>query len=133
MNQMDERWLSLVVIDPFAPGMIQSSFGDFCPPAFVQYILRGLWKDLCTVWHTWCGAEMLSVWINLFQYAARFHSSGPHWPDVGWGEKMHYCFWLKITYFSRQFTQACSAWSGYACVCISMSVRLCCIIYSSLI
>lgn len=35
MNQMDERGLSLAVIDPFAPGMIQDSFGDFfSPPLF---------------------------------------------------------------------------------------------------
>lgn len=30
MNQTDEPGLSLAVIDPFAPGMIQISFGHFC-------------------------------------------------------------------------------------------------------
>ena len=58
MNQMDERGLSLAVIDPCAPGMIQDSFGDFFPPPFVQYILKGFQKTLAhTVWHTWCGAD----------------------------------------------------------------------------
>ncbi len=48
MNQMDERGLSLAVIDPFAPGMIQYSFGDFPPPhlPFVQYIFKGFQKTL---------------------------------------------------------------------------------------
>ncbi len=32
MNQMDERGLSLAVIDPLASGMIQDSFGDFFLP-----------------------------------------------------------------------------------------------------
>lgn len=32
MNQMDERGLSLAVIDPFAPGMIQDSFGETPSP-----------------------------------------------------------------------------------------------------
>lgn len=32
MNQMDERGLSLPVIDPAASGLIQGSFGD--PPLF---------------------------------------------------------------------------------------------------
>lgn len=34
MNQMDERQLSLALIDPFAPGMIQNSFRHFCPSLF---------------------------------------------------------------------------------------------------
>ena len=47
MNQMDERGLSLAVIDPFAPGMIQNSFGHFCPSLFD--IPSEALKDLCTV------------------------------------------------------------------------------------
>lgn len=45
MNQMDEQGFSLAVIDPFAPGMIQTSFGDFFH-LFVQYILKGFEKTL---------------------------------------------------------------------------------------
>lgn len=52
MNQMDERELSLAVIDPFAPGMIQNSFGDFFPLLFVRYILKGFQKDSHTQFGT---------------------------------------------------------------------------------
>ena len=46
MNQMDERGLSLAVIDPLAPGMIHTSFEDFPPLAFVRYLLKEFEKTL---------------------------------------------------------------------------------------
>lgn len=47
MNQVDERGLSLAVIDPFAPGLIQGSFGDpLFFPLIVRYILKGFQKTL---------------------------------------------------------------------------------------
>lgn len=56
MNQMDEREeLSLVVIDPFAPGMIQNSFGHFSPHLLFNTPL----KALKTVWPTWCEADRM--------------------------------------------------------------------------
>lgn len=61
MNQMDERGLSLAVIDPFALGMIQDSFGDlfflFLPPLLFDTSLKALKRLSHTVWHTWCGAD----------------------------------------------------------------------------
>lgn len=60
MNQMDERGLSLAVIDPFAPGMIQDSFGETPPPPshVVRYILAGFQRTLA---HTLAslGAELM--------------------------------------------------------------------------
>lgn len=57
MNQMDERGLSLAVIDPFAPGMIQYSFGDSPPPPPLFNTSLKAFKRLShTVWD-----EMLSV------------------------------------------------------------------------
>lgn len=59
MNQMDERGLSLAVIDPFAPGMIQDSFGDFPPPPLLLFntSLKAFKRLSITVWHTWHGAD----------------------------------------------------------------------------
>lgn len=57
MNQMDERGLSPALIDPFASGMIQGSFGD-PPPLVVRYILKGVQRALAhSVWHTWRRAD----------------------------------------------------------------------------
>lgn len=53
MNQMDERGLSLAVIDPFAPGLIQDSFGDFFPPLLFDTSLKAFKRLSHTVWHTW--------------------------------------------------------------------------------
>lgn len=53
MNQMDERELSLAVIDPVAPGMIQNSFGHSSThphPPFVQYTLKGF-ENTCSLAH----------------------------------------------------------------------------------
>lgn len=51
MNQMDERGLSLALIDPLASGMIQGSFGDTPPPPLLLFdtslkAFKGLWRSL---------------------------------------------------------------------------------------
>lgn len=54
---MDERGLSLAVIDPFALGMIQVSFEDFFFLPLFNTSLKALKRLSHTVQHTWCGAD----------------------------------------------------------------------------
>lgn len=51
MNQTDEPGLSLAVIDPFAPGMIQISFGHFCLLLFDTHPQRALKRLVRSLTH----------------------------------------------------------------------------------
>lgn len=92
MNQMDERGLSLAVIDPVAPGMIQNSFGDFLPLLF-NTSLKAFKRLAHTVWHTWCGADRMRCYQLEKIYFNMPHSS-PHQALTDLicvrGGKMHY-------------------------------------------
>lgn len=120
MNQMDERGLSLAVIDPFAPRLIQDSFGDFFSPSFVRYILKGFQKtlahSLAHLVRSWWD-EMLSVWINLFQYATYFPSSGPRWLYLCVRREEASLLWLKIMCLSRQRV---FCWGSVCVQCVAL-------------